>query len=89
MAEKHGALSYVNCIADDVKPGKETSFRQAVKLHDDEVVVTSWAVYRSREDRDRANKSIMEDPDFKELSRDMPVDGKRMFMGGFLVLRGM
>ena len=89
LAEKHGALSYVNCIADDVKPGKETSFPQAVKLHDDEVVVTSWAVYKSREDRDRANRSIMEDPGFKELSQEMPVDGKRMFMGGFQVLRGI
>ena len=23
LAKKHGALSYVNCVADDVKPGKE------------------------------------------------------------------
>ena len=89
LATTHGALFYINCIADDVKPGKETSFPQAVKLHDDEIVVTSWAVYKSREDRNRANTSIMEDPGFKELSQNMPVDGKRMFMGGFQVLRGI
>jgi uncharacterized protein YbaA (DUF1428 family) len=89
LAKKHGALEYVNCIADDVKPGNETSFPQAVKLHDDEVVVQSWAVYASRADRDRANKAIMEDKDFKELSADIPVDGKRMFTGGFKVLRGL
>ena len=89
LAKKHGALEYVNCEADGVKPGKETSFPQAVKLRDDEVVVTSWAIYKSREDRDKANKAIMEDESFKELGKNMPVDMKRMFTGGFKVLRGV
>jgi len=89
LAKKHGALEYVNCISDDVKPGKETSYPQAVKLHEDEVVVQSWAVYASRADRDRANKAMMEDEDFKKLSAHVPVDGRRMFTGGFKVLRGI
>jgi uncharacterized protein YbaA (DUF1428 family) len=89
IAERHGATSYVNCIADDVKPGKETSYPQAVKLHDDETVVCSWAVYPSREDRDRANKEIMDDDVFKQITENLPLDGKRMFMGGFKVLRGL
>jgi uncharacterized protein YbaA (DUF1428 family) len=89
LVKKHGALEYVNCIADDVKPGKDTSFPQAVKLGADEVVVSSWAVYESREARDRANKAIMEDAAFKELGKNIPVDGKRMFTGGFKVLRGL
>jgi uncharacterized protein YbaA (DUF1428 family) len=89
LAKRHGALEYVNCVGDDVKPGKVTSFPQAVKLGDDEVVVSSWAVYKSREDRDRANKAIMADEAFKELGKNMPLDGKRMFMGGFKVLRGL
>jgi uncharacterized protein YbaA (DUF1428 family) len=29
---EHGALDYKECVADDVKPGKLTSFPQAVKL---------------------------------------------------------
>ena len=29
---EHGALEYIECIADDVKPGKHTSFPQSVKL---------------------------------------------------------
>lgn len=89
IAKKHGALEYVNLVGDDVKPGKETSFPQAVKLHDDEIVVSSWAIYASREARDRANKAIMEDHAFKELSKNIPVDMKRMFTGGFTVLRGI
>jgi uncharacterized protein YbaA (DUF1428 family) len=38
----HGALSYVECIADDVKKGKRTSFPRSVKLKPGEVVVFSW-----------------------------------------------
>ena len=32
---EHGALEYHECVADDVKPGKVTSFPQAVALKDD------------------------------------------------------
>ena len=39
---EHGALDYVECIADDVKPGKLTSFPQSVKLKRDEIVVFPW-----------------------------------------------
>src|SRR5262249_18094930 len=89
IAKRHGATEYVNCVADDVKPGKQTSFPQAVALKDDEIVVQSWAVYPSKEQRDRANKAIMEDEEFKALGQDIPTDGKRMFTGGFKVLRGL
>jgi uncharacterized protein YbaA (DUF1428 family) len=89
LAMKRGAIEYVNCLADDVKPGKETSFPQAVKLRSDEIVVSSWAVYSSRADRDRANQAIMVDEAFKELAKNIPVDMKRMFSGGFKVLSGL
>jgi uncharacterized protein YbaA (DUF1428 family) len=89
IAKKHGAIAYVNCLADDVKPGKETSFPQAVKLRSDEIVVSSWAVYASRADRDRANQAIMADEAFKQLAQNIPVDMQRMFSGGFKVLRGL
>ncbi len=89
FVKKHGALEYVDCIADDVKPGKQTSFPQAVQLANDEIVVLSWAVYKSREDRDRAMKTMMEEPSFKDMGKTMPLDGKRMFMGGFMVLQAL
>mgnify|MGYP003694666663 CR=1 FL=1 len=44
-------LEYHECIADDVKPGKHTSFPQSVKLKRGEVVWFSWIVYRSRKQR--------------------------------------
>lgn len=83
--KEHGALEFVECVADDVKPGKHTSFPQAVKLKPDEVVVFSWIVFRSRKHRDAVNAKVMADP---RLTQDldpkhMPFDGKRMFWGGF------
>lgn len=83
FCKDRGALSYIECVGDDVKPGEVTSFPQSVKLKDDEVVVFSWITYKSREDRDRINKEIMDDPKMKEMGKHMPFDGKRMFMGGF------
>jgi len=47
----------------------------------------AWAIYKSRADRDRVTKAMMEDPSFKDMGKTMPVDGKRMFMGGFKVLQ--
>lgn len=80
-----GALSYVETLADDVKPGKLTSFPQSVKLKAGEIVVFSYIVYKSRRDRDRINKQFMSDPRIAKYMdpKSMPFDGKRMFWGGF------
>ncbi len=86
---KNGALQYFETAADDVKPGKWTSFPQAVKLKRGEIVVFSFIVYRSRGDRNRINKKVMQlfmtDPKWKKYMdpKNMPFDGKRMFWGGF------
>lgn len=82
---EHGALEYVECVADDVKPGKHTSFPQSVKLKADEVVVFSYIVYKSRAQRDRIMAKVMKDPRLKDMMdpKAMPFDGKRMFWGGF------
>lgn len=80
---EHGALSFVECAADDVQEGKLTSFPRAVKLKDDETVVFSWIVYRSRRERDAINKKVMSDPRLKMDPSSMPFDGKRMVWGGF------
>lgn len=80
---EHGALAFHECVADDVKPGKLTSFPQAVKLKDGETVLFSWIVYRSRRDRDRINKAVMVDPRLNTDPGSMPFDGSRMIFGGF------
>ena len=83
---EHGALAFVECLADDVKPGKLTSFPQAVNLEADETVVFSYIVYASREERDRINALVMKDPRLDMDPASMPFDGKRMIYGGFKVL---
>jgi uncharacterized protein YbaA (DUF1428 family) len=80
---EHGALEYVEAVADDVKPGKHTSFPQSVKLKADEVVVFAYIVYKSRKHRDAVLKKVMADPRMKMDPATMPFDGKRMFWGGF------
>ena len=81
----HGALEYHECVADDVQPGKLTSFPQSVKLKANETVVFAWIVYKSRKDRDRINAKVMTDPRMASMMdmKNMPFDGKRMFWGGF------
>jgi len=85
---EHGALEYIECVADDVKPGKHTSFPQSVKLKRGETVVFAYIVYKSRKHRDRVNAKVMKDPRITGTMdpKDMPFDGKRMFWGGFKVM---
>jgi uncharacterized protein YbaA (DUF1428 family) len=85
---EHGALDYVECMADDVKPGKVTSFPQSVKLKAGEAVWFSWIVYKSRKERDRIMGKVMKDPRLAKMMnpKSLPFDGKRMFYGGFKVM---
>jgi uncharacterized protein YbaA (DUF1428 family) len=82
---EHGALEFRECVAEDVKPGKLTSFPQSVDLKDDETVFFSWIIYPSRETRDAINDKVMKDPRMAEFMKpeNMPFDGKRMIYGGF------
>ena len=84
----HGALEYHECIADDVKPGKLTSFPQSVKVKRGETVVFSWIVFKSRAHRDRVNAKVLKDPRLAEQMdpEAMPFDSKRMIYGGFDVV---
>ncbi len=84
----HGALDYMECVADDVKPGKVTSFPQSVKLKAGETVVFAYIVYKSRAHRDRVNAKVMKDPRLASMMdlKAMPFDTKRMIYGGFKVM---
>lgn len=81
----HGALEYIETIADDVPDGKVTSFPMSVKLEEGESVVFAWIVFESREERDRINKAVMEDPRLADMMdpKALPFDGMRMMWGGF------
>ena len=85
---EHGALEFRECVADDVKPGKLTSFPQSVKLKSGETVMFSWIVFKSRADRDRVNAKVMKDKRIDGMMdpKDMPFDVRRMLYGGFKTL---
>jgi uncharacterized protein YbaA (DUF1428 family) len=78
----HGALEVRECVADDVKKGKVTSFPQSVKLKPNETVVFSWIEWPTKQARDAGHKRMEDDPRMK-MTADMPFDGKRMIFGGF------
>ena len=85
---EHGALDYKECIADDVKKGKWTSFPRAVKLKAREAVWFSWIVYKSRKDRDRVLAKVMKDKRLASMMdpKKMPFDARRMIFGGFRIV---
>lgn len=87
--KEYGALEYEEYIEDDVKPGKVTSFPQAVHLQPDEMVAFAYVLYESRQHRDQVNEKVMKDPRMKwDPNEDQPFDMKRMFFGGFKPLHG-
>lgn len=84
----HGALEYRECVAEDVKKGKVTSFPQSVQLKRNETVIFAWIVYRSRAQRDRVNEKVMADPRLADMMdpESNVFDTSRMFWGGFEVI---
>jgi len=85
VLREHGALKYTEYLADNVKPGKITSFPQAVKLKRGEVVVLAHIVYKSRAHHDSVFKKFMTDPRLADVMdpKKLPFDGRRVFWGGF------
>lgn len=80
--QKLGALSIMVGWGDDVPAGKQTDFRRAVALAEDETVVLCWMTWPDKATRDTAYQAMMarNPEDFAE----MPFDGKRMIFGGFI-----
>jgi uncharacterized protein YbaA (DUF1428 family) len=82
---KHGALEYHECVADDMKSEGMVAFPTLAKAKSNEVVIFSWAVFKSRKHRDAANKKIMADQQLAAMCGEAKgiVDAKRMAYGGF------
>ena len=79
-----GCLSAQENWGDSVEAGKVTSFPQAVKLEENEVVVFSWMIWPDKATHDAAWDRIMTDPECQaEMGAEMPFDGMRMMWGGF------
>ena len=85
---KHGALEYVEAVADDLNVKFGVSFKDLVKPKRGETVVFSWIVFKSRAHRDQVNKKVMADPSLRKMMEKSPMtfDHKRMAWGGFKFL---
>ena len=85
---EYGALDVKECVADDVKMGKWTSFPRSVKQKPNETVIFSYIVYKSRAHRDKINAKVMKDKRIAGMMdlKSMPFDTKRMIYGGFKVI---
>ena len=83
---EHGALSYVEAVADDAPYGELTSFPRSVEQKENEIVVFSYVTYESREKRDEILKKVFADPRLQAQMDDKTLDMKRMIYGGFKVI---
>jgi len=83
-----GALEYYECVGDDLDIEEMVSFKKAADASEDETVIFSWIVFESREQRDRVNAAVMNDPRIKEMMESGPelFDYRRMAYGGFKTL---
>lgn len=82
---EHGALEYIECVGDDLKVEMGTPFTKLAKTTEDEVVVFSWILYKSKAHRNAVNKKVMKDPRISSMCdpNNMPFEMKRMTYGGF------
>lgn len=91
---KHGALSYFECMGEDLKTkdmggGKALEFTKLTSAKPTETVWFSFVVYKSKADRNKINKKVMDEmgekyKDVKDFS--MPFDMNKMAQGGFSVV---
>ncbi|HEY8224611.1 MAG TPA: DUF1428 domain-containing protein [Pyrinomonadaceae bacterium] len=82
----HGALQYVEAVADDLDNNFGASFSKTIKVKPGETVVFSFIVFKSRAHRDQVNKKVMADPRLQKMMKKgepMPFEVKRMAYGGF------
>jgi uncharacterized protein YbaA (DUF1428 family) len=87
---KHGALDYYECVGDDlrVKKGMGLGFKKMTKMKNNETVIFSFVVFKSRKHRDEVNKAVMSEMKKTMTKKDMEkmseiMDMKRFAYGGF------
>lgn len=83
--KEKGALEYYEAVGDDLEIENMLSFKTIAGATEDETVIFAWIVYESREQRDKINEAVMNDPRMKEEmeAHKNLFDFKRMAYGGF------
>lgn len=83
--KEYGALQYRECVGHDLKASFGIAFPKLIKQKPGEIVIFSWITYKSKAQRDRIMKKVMEDQRLADMMdpNNMPFDMKRMAYGGF------
>ncbi len=71
---EYGALSYFECVGDDLNTPWGSNFIKMCKLKPTETAIFAFIVYKSKAARNRINARVMKDP------RMNPTDGKKFVM---------
>ncbi len=90
---RHGALSYYECMGDDLEPkdegmGKTLGFKELTKAGESDTVWFSFITYKDKAHRDEVNKKVQDE--MAEAYKDatdfqMPFEANRISIGGFTV----
>lgn len=82
---EHGALEYLECVADDLDTHCGVPFPKMAKTKSNETIVFAWIRFKSKAHRDKVNAKVMKDPRLTEGMdpKSMPFDVKRMAYAGF------
>ena len=85
---EHGALSYRECVGEDLAAKFGLPFTQLANTKPGETVVLAWIEFKSRAHRDRVNAKVMKDPRLAAMCdpKNSPFDFERMAYGGFQVV---
>lgn len=88
--KRHGALAYMECVAEDLKVPFGIGFRKLARARAGETVVFAFIVFKSRAHRDKVNAAVMKDPAMQDpaMMGAMPFDVKRLAVAGFEELVG-
>ncbi len=88
--QEHGALEYIEAVGDDfpVCGDGGTPAPELIGTSDEETIIFSYIVYKSREHRDAVNAKVIADPRMEEICPAVNgvFDFKRMIYGGFQVI---
>jgi uncharacterized protein YbaA (DUF1428 family) len=88
LFRKHGALTYREYVASDLKVMDEiTPFPSVIKLEAGETLVYATVEFESESHRNESMERIFKDPEMNAIMPKEPIfDMKRMVYGGFAVL---
>ena len=81
---EHGALSYYECVGDELNLPWGMPFSKLCKLKSDETAIFAFVVYKSKAHRNSVNAKVHKDKRMcPEQFNAMPFDMKRFAAGGF------